>query len=129
MSGGTAPNRDGFFVSPTIFTNVTNGMRIAREEIFGPVLSIIPFENMDDLLCMANDTNYGLAAAVWTSDVTKAHLYAKKVRAGTVWINTFGVLDPAGSFGGFKESGIGRELGPYAIEAYTEVKSVYIGVG
>jgi aldehyde dehydrogenase (NAD+) len=129
VSGGTAPDRDGFFVSPTIFTHVSNDMRIAREEIFGPVLSIIPFENMDDLLRMANDTNYGLAAAVWTSDVKRAHLYAKKVRAGTVWINTFGVLDPAGSFGGFKESGIGRELGPYAIEAYTEVKSVYIGIG
>lgn len=129
VTGGSAPQRDGFFVAPTIFSDVGNGMRIAREEIFGPVLAVMPFDSMEELIAMANDTSYGLAAVVWTKDISRAHLYARKIRAGTIWVNTYGVVDPSGTFGGFKESGIGRELGKYAIDAYTELKSVYIGVG
>jgi acyl-CoA reductase-like NAD-dependent aldehyde dehydrogenase len=116
----------GYFVQPTIFDEVTNQMKIAREEIFGPVLSAIRFKDVDDLIAQANDTIYGLAAGVWTRDIKKAHYIAKKIKAGTVWINTYNIYDPASPFGGYKQSGFGRELGMHALESYTQVKSVWV---
>ena len=101
----------GYFVQPTVFTGVTNAMRIAREEIFGPVLSVIPFKDVDDAVAQGNETFYGLAAAVWTRDVGKALRVARALRAGTVWVNAYNLFDAALPFGGFKESGFGRELG------------------
>ncbi|HJZ13289.1 MAG TPA: betaine-aldehyde dehydrogenase [Acidobacteriota bacterium] len=116
----------GYFVQPTIFDGVTNQMRIAREEIFGPVLSTITFKDVDDLIAQANDTIYGLAAGIWTRDIKKAHYIARKIKAGTVWINTYNIYDPASPFGGYKQSGFGRELGMHALEHYTQVKSVWV---
>jgi aldehyde dehydrogenase (NAD+) len=116
----------GYFVQPTIFTGVTNAMSIAREEIFGPVLSVIPFKDFDDGVVQGNDTSYGLAAAVWTRDVGKALRAARAIRAGTVWVNAYNLYDAALPFGGFKESGFGRELGQAGLDLYTEVKSVWV---
>jgi aldehyde dehydrogenase (NAD+) len=116
----------GYFVQPTIFTGVTNRMRIAREEIFGPVLSVIPFDDADDAVARGNETFYGLAAAVWTRDVAKALRVARALRAGTVWVNAYNLYDAALPFGGFKESGFGRELGQAGLDLYTEVKSVWV---
>jgi aldehyde dehydrogenase (NAD+) len=116
----------GYFVKPTVFTGVKNDMKIAREEIFGPVVSVIPFKDENDVVLQGNDTNYGLAAGVWTRDVSKAHRVARALRAGTVWINCYNVFDAAAPFGGYKESGYGRELGRYALDLYTQVKSVWL---
>jgi acyl-CoA reductase-like NAD-dependent aldehyde dehydrogenase len=116
----------GYFVQPTVFTGVSNAMRIAREEIFGPVLSVIPFRDPDDAVAQGNETFYGLAAAVWTRDVGKALRIARALRAGTVWVNAYNLYDAALPFGGFKESGFGRELGQAGLDLYTEVKSVWI---
>ncbi len=128
MGGARASfgNGKGYFVQPTIFDDVTNQMKIAREEIFGPVLSAIRFKDVDDLIAQANDTIYGLAAGVWTRDVKKAHYIARKLKAGTVWINTYNMYDPASPFGGYKQSGFGRELGMHALEYYTQVKSIWV---
>jgi acyl-CoA reductase-like NAD-dependent aldehyde dehydrogenase len=116
----------GYFLQPTIFAGVTNAMRIAREEIFGPVLSVIPFKDADDGIARGNETFYGLAAAVWTRDVGKALRAARAIRAGTVWVNAYNLYDAALPFGGFKESGFGRELGQAGLDLYTEVKSVWV---
>jgi len=116
----------GFYVQPTILDGVRPEMRVAREEIFGPVLSVLPFRDFDDAVATANATVYGLAAAVWTRDVGKALRAAKALRAGTVWVNAYNLYDPALPFGGFKESGLGRELGAAALEHYTEIKSVWV---
>jgi acyl-CoA reductase-like NAD-dependent aldehyde dehydrogenase len=116
----------GYFVQPTVFTGVSNGMRIAREEIFGPVLSVIPFKDADDAVAQGNETFYGLAAAVWTRDVGKALRIARALQAGTVWVNAYNLYDAALPFGGFKESGFGRELGQAGLDLYTEVKSVWV---
>jgi acyl-CoA reductase-like NAD-dependent aldehyde dehydrogenase len=116
----------GYFVQPTVFTGVSNGMRIAREEIFGPVLSVIPFKDAEDAVAQGNETFYGLAAAVWTRDVGKALRVARSLRAGTVWVNAYNLYDAALPFGGFKESGFGRELGQAGLDLYTEVKSVWV---
>jgi aldehyde dehydrogenase (NAD+) len=116
----------GYFVQPTVFTGVSNAMRIAREEIFGPVLSVIPFKDVDDAVAQGNETFYGLAAAVWTRDVGKALRIARALRAGTVWVNAYNLYDAALPFGGFKESGFGRELGQAGLDLYTEVKSVWV---
>ena len=116
----------GYFVQPTIFTGVSNAMRIAREEIFGPVLSVIPFKDAEDAVAQGNETFYGLAAAVWTRDVGKALRVARALRAGTVWVNAYNLYDAALPFGGFKESGFGRELGQAGLDLYTEVKSVWV---
>ncbi|NEO46777.1 MAG: aldehyde dehydrogenase family protein, partial [Moorea sp. SIO4A3] len=116
----------GYFIEPTVFVDVQDQMKIAQEEIFGPVMSIIKFKDIDEVIKRANDTIYGLAAAVWTKDITKAHAIANNVRAGTVWVNCYDVFDPAAPFGGFKQSGIGRELGEYGLQQYTEVKTVTV---
>jgi len=119
----------GYFLQPTIFTGVTNQMKIAREEIFGPVLSVIPFKDFDEGVAQGNDTFYGLAAAVWTRDVAKALRAARAIRAGTVWVNAYNLYDAALPFGGFKASGFGRELGQAGMDLYTEVKSVWVDLG
>jgi aldehyde dehydrogenase (NAD+) len=126
LVGGTKPYEQGYFVSPTIFANVQDEMTIAKEEIFGPVISAMPYDNIDDLIARANNSEYGLAAGVWTRDVAKAHYIAENLRAGTVWVNCYNVFDAASPFGGYKQSGIGREMGSYALNSYTEVKSVWI---
>ena len=128
VSGGKRIGDKGYFIEPTLFTGVTDNMRIAREEIFGPVLSVLKFKNVDEIIRRSNDTNFGLAAAVWTRDVAKAHRYAKAVRAGTVWINCYDVFDAAAPFGGFKQSGIGRELGEAGLANYTELKTVTVSM-
>ena len=119
----------GCFVQPTVFDGVRNDMTIAREEIFGPVLAAIEFGDMEDAVRQANETPYCLAAAVWTRDIAKAHRVARKLQAGTVWINTYNNYDPAAAFGGYKMSGYGRELSLHAIEHYTQVKSVWVNLG
>jgi aldehyde dehydrogenase (NAD+) len=128
VSGGTRADGDlaaGNFVLPTLFTGVTNDMSIAREEIFGPVLSVIPFTDEDEAIRIANDTDYGLSATVWTSDIGRAFRLTKAIKAGTVGINGYQV-EPNVAFGGFRQSGLGREGGREAIEAYTEVKTVLL---
>lgn len=129
VTGGNRVGDRGYYVEPTLFTGVTDDMRIARDEIFGPVLSVLKFSDVDELVERANNTNFGLAAAVWTRDVAKAHRFAAKVRAGTVWVNCYDVFDAAAPFGGFKESGIGRELGEAGLAAYTESKTVTLALG
>ncbi len=118
----------GYFVEATVFDEVDIDMRIAREEIFGPVLSVLEFEDVDDAIQQANQTIYGLAAGVWTRDVGKAHRFAREVQAGTVWVNTYNRYDSASPFGGVKQSGFGRDLGRYALEQYTETKSVWVAL-
>ena len=127
--GGDRPNGKGYFLNPTVFDKVSNRMRIAREEIFGPVLAVIPFKDLQDVVTQANDTCYGLAAGIWTSDITKAHRLARLIRAGSVWINTYGALNVAAPFGGFKHSGVGREMGQDALQLFTEGKSVWVNLG
>ncbi|MGQ0636787.1 MAG: aldehyde dehydrogenase family protein [Planctomycetaceae bacterium] len=124
LTGGKRWGKRGFFIEPTVFDEVTDDMPIATDEIFGPVMGILPFKKVDEVIDRANKTFYGLAAAVWTRDVTKAHRIANAVRAGTVWINCYDVFDAAAPFGGFKMSGIGRELGEAALANYTELKTV-----
>jgi aldehyde dehydrogenase (NAD+) len=119
----------GFFIEPTIFSDVRNDMTIAREEIFGPVLSVLTFDDIDEVIEQANNNPYGLAAAVWTRDVKKAHSVSRRLKAGTVWINTYGLMDASLPFGGYKSSGFGRELGAHAIEHYTELKTVWLNMG
>ena len=126
LAGGKRHGDQGYFVEPTVFADVKDDMRIAREEIFGPVMSIMKFRDLDEVIERANNTTYGLAAAVWTRDISKAHAIANNVRAGTVWVNCFDVFDAAAPFGGFKQSGIGREMGEYSLQQYTEVKTVTI---
>jgi aldehyde dehydrogenase (NAD+) len=124
--GGGRVGDKGYFVEPTVFSDVQDDMKIAREEIFGPVMSIIKFKSIDEVIDRANKTVYGLAAGVWTRDIGKALAIANNVRSGTVWVNCYNVLDTAAPFGGFKQSGIGRELGEYGLQQYTEVKTVVV---
>ena len=119
-------NGKGYYIEPTIFDGVSNSMKIAREEIFGPVLSVIPFKSVEDGIAQGNQTTYGLAAAVWTRDVAKAFRAARALRAGTVWVNAYNLFDAALPFGGFKESGFGREMGSVGLDHYTEVKTVWV---
>jgi aldehyde dehydrogenase (NAD+) len=126
MCGGERVGERGYFVAPTVFADVKDEMKIAQEEIFGPVMSIMKFKDMDELVERANKTIYGLAAAVWTRDIGKAHQIANSVRAGTVWVNCYDVFDAAAPFGGFKQSGIGRELGEYGLQQYSEIKTVTV---
>jgi betaine-aldehyde dehydrogenase len=131
LAGGESPALEGafqkgYFFQPTIFSDVKNQMRIAQEEIFGPVVSVIAFRDEDDLIKQANDTIFGLSAGIWTRDITRAHRFAKEIKAGVVWINTFNMFNAASPFGGFKQSGYGREMGKHALEMYTHVKSVWV---
>ena len=124
VTGGARLGDKGFFIKPTVFANVTDNMTIAREEIFGPVLSVLKFSDIDEVIDRGNATEYGLAAAVWTRDIAKAHAVADGIRAGTLWVNCYDVFDAAAPFGGFKRSGFGRELGEKALDSYTEMKTV-----
>ncbi|MEK1939258.1 MAG: aldehyde dehydrogenase [Pseudomonas sp.] len=128
VAGGkrTLEASGGTYVEPTIFDGVTNSMRIAQEEIFGPVLSVIAFDTAEEAVAIANDTIYGLAAAVWTSNISKAHLTAKALRAGSVWVNQYDGGDMTAPFGGFKQSGNGRDKSLHAFDKYTELKSTWI---
>ena len=126
VCGGDRVGDRGYFIQPTVFADVQDNMTIAKEEIFGPVMSVIPFKSVDEVVTRANRTEYGLAAAVWTRDIQKAHSIANSLRAGTVWVNCYNVLDTRAPFGGFKQSGIGRELGEYGLQQYTEVKTVTV---
>ena len=129
MAGGSRADigtGKGYFMQPTLFGGVKPGMTIAREEIFGPVLASIEFGDVDEAIARANDSPYGLAAAVWTKDIKKAHYVASKLKAGTVWINTYNVYDTAVPFGGYKQSGFGREMSLHALEYYTQVKAVWV---
>jgi phenylacetaldehyde dehydrogenase len=119
----------GYFVSPTIFSDVRGDMSIVREEIFGPVVVVQPFEDPEEVVAKGNETDYGLAASVWTRDVSKAHKIAAGLRAGTVWINCHNIFDAAAPFGGYKQSGYGREMGRHALELYTQVKNVIVNLG
>ena len=131
LTGGSPPQLEGefqggYFFQPTIFGEVKNKMRVAQEEIFGPVTCAITFKDEDDLIRQANETNYGLSAGIWTRDITRAHRFAKAIHAGVIWINTFNMFNAASPFGGFKQSGYGREMGKHALELYTHIKSVWV---
>ena len=129
MLGGAAIERDGFYMEPTVFADVTDDMTIARDEIFGPVLSVLDFDDEDDVIARANDTGFGLAAGVYTNDLTRAHRVIRQLRAGTCWINTYNLTPVEAPFGGTKLSGVGRENGKAAIEHYSELKTVYVATG
>ena len=126
--GGERVGDKGYFIQPTIFTNVKDNMRIAREEIFGPVMQIFKFKTVEEVIERANDTEYGLAASVFTTDINKAMIVAQSIRAGTIWVNTYDVFCAQAPFGGFKESGNGRELGEYGLQQYSEIKTVTIAL-
>jgi aldehyde dehydrogenase (NAD+) len=128
LSGGSVPFEKGYFVEPTIFADVDDKMTIAKEEIFGPVVAAMPFDDLDDVIARANDSEYGLAAGLWTENLKTAHYVSNKLRAGTVWVNCYNAFDAASPFGGYKQSGIGREMGSYALNNYTEVKSVWVNL-
>jgi aldehyde dehydrogenase (NAD+) len=128
VTGGARAADKGYFIQPTIFSGVRPDMKIACEEIFGPVVSAMTFTDAEDAVRQGNNTNYGLAAAVWTRDISKAHKVARALRAGTVWVNTYNAFDTAMPFGGYKESGIGRELGAQALDLYTQTKSVWVAL-
>ncbi len=123
-TGGEREGNKGYFVKPTVLVNTTDKMKVVQEEIFGPVVTASPFDSLDEIAAKANDTVYGLAAGIWTRDIKKAHALAAKIKAGTVWINCYNVFDAAMPFGGYKQSGWGREMGHEVLEHYTEVKSV-----
>ncbi len=128
VAGGEKAFDKGYFVQPTVFADVTDDMVIAKEEIFGPVVVILPFDTVEEVIERANNTPYGLAAGVWTKDIKTALKVSNKLKAGTVWINDYNLEDPAAAFGGYKQSGIGREMGSYALDNYTEVKSVWVNI-
>src|SRR5260370_4321959 len=124
LAGGNRVGNEVYFIEPTVFADVQDNRRMAQEEIFGRVMSILKFKDINEVVERANKSLYGLAAAVWTKDITKAHAIADGVRAGTVWVNCYDVFDAAAPFGGYKQSGIGRELGEYGLSNYTEVKTL-----
>ncbi|MCM2331329.1 MAG: aldehyde dehydrogenase family protein, partial [Pseudomonas sagittaria] len=126
VAGGGEVAGAGFYVQPTVLADVRQEMSIARDEVFGPVLSVLAFDSEDEAIALANDSPYGLAASLWTNDLTKAMNLVPRIEAGTVWVNAHVLLDPNMPFGGVKQSGVGREFGRAVIEAYTEIKSVCI---
>jgi aldehyde dehydrogenase (NAD+) len=125
-AGGSRIDRRGYFVAPTVLTDVTDDMRVAREEIFGPVACVLPFDTVDEVVERSNDTPYGLAGGVWTRDIGKAHRLAREIDAGTIWVNSMLLMDPAVPFGGHKMSGYGLEMGRASLEEYLTTKSVWI---
>jgi aldehyde dehydrogenase (NAD+) len=125
-SGGGRVFEKGFFIAPTVLSDVKDEMAVAREEIFGPVVSVLKFESTEEVVKRANQTDFGLAAGVWTQDIGRAHAIADQIKSGTVWINCYNAVDPAAPFGGFKMSGLGRELGEQALDAYTETKTITV---
>lgn len=128
VAGGERAFDKGYFVQPTVFADVTDDMTIAKEEIFGPVVAVFPFDDVEEVIQRANNTSYGLAAGVWTENVKTAHQVANRLKAGTVWINDYNQENPAAPFGGYKQSGIGREMGSYALDNYTQVKSIWVNL-
>jgi len=118
----------GYFVQPTVFTSTDDDITIMKEEIFGPVVVVSPFDDVEDIVKRANNSMYGLAAGVWTNDIRKAHKVANALKAGRVWVNCYNIMDAAAPWGGYKQSGFGREMGSYALEMYTEVKSVWVSL-
>ena len=130
VAGGNARdvNGKGYFVEATVFDDATPGMKIVDEEIFGPVLAVMTFEDVDEGIALANETIYGLAAGIWTKDIQKAHRVARSIKAGTVWVNTYNMYDPAAPFGGYKASGYGRDLGRESLEGFLETKTVWVGL-
>jgi len=128
VTGGERFGNKGYFIKPTVFADVTDSMAIATDEIFGPVMQILKFKDIENVIERANSTDFGLAAAVWTRDIGKAHAIANRVRAGTVWVNCYDVFDAAAPFGGFKNSGLGRELGEKSLDNYTELKTVTVAL-
>ncbi len=128
VTGGNRLGEQGYFVSPTVFKDASKDMSIVREEIFGPVVVASPFENVEEIIERSNDSTYGLAAGIWTKDIAKAHRTAARLRAGTVWINCYNIFDSALPFGGYKQSGWGREMGHEVLDLYTETKAVCIGL-
>lgn len=128
ITGGGPIDHRGYFIKPTVFDGVDDNMTIAKEEIFGPVVSVLSFKDINDLVKRANSTLYGLSAGIWTRDIGKAHRLAREIKAGTIWINCYNCFDAASPFGGFKQSGFGRELGQHALELYTQVKSVWVAL-
>lgn len=128
LSGGHRHGEQGYFVEPTVLVDVKPDMKVVREEIFGPVVVAQPFDDLEEIAATANDTPFGLAAGIWTRDISKAHRLAAQLKAGTVWINTYNVYDAALPFGGYKQSGWGREMGHEVLKNYTEVKSVIVGL-
>jgi acyl-CoA reductase-like NAD-dependent aldehyde dehydrogenase len=129
VTGGARVDRPGYFVEATVFDRVRSHMTIAQQEIFGPVLAVISFDDEDEAVALANQTIYGLAAGIWTPDIKRAHRVARSLAAGTVWVNTYNRYDPAAPFGGYKQSGFGRDLGIHALDGYTQVKNVWIDLG
>lgn len=128
VAGGEKPFEKGYFITPTVFADVEDDMIIAKEEIFGPVVTVLPFDTTEEAIRRANDSQYGLAAAVWTENIKTGHQVAHRLKAGTVWINDYNLENPAAVFGGYKQSGIGREMGNYALGNYTEVKSIWVNL-
>ena len=129
VRGGHQLDRAGYFLEPTIFQSSSDDHAVTREEIFGPVVHVSAFKDFDEALARANDTSYGLASAVWSKDISTAHRFAHGLKAGTVWINGYDMFDPAVPFGGYKESGHGREMGKSALELYTQEKAVWVDLG
>jgi phenylacetaldehyde dehydrogenase len=124
VTGGGRYGDRGYFVEPTVLTNTRPDMKVVREEIFGPVVVAAPFGDLDEIAAVANDSEYGLGAGIWTKDISKAHALAKKIRSGSVWINCYNVFDASLPFGGYKQSGWGREMGHEVLNNYTEIKAV-----
>ena len=128
VCGGDSLDGPGYFVNPTVLVNTTEEMEVVQEEIFGPVVTAMPFKEKEELVARANDSVYGLAAGIWTRDLSKAHKVAKQMRAGTVWVNCYNVFDAALPFGGYKQSGWGREMGHEVLDNYLQTKSVCLGL-